>query len=446
MKLLLVNYEFPPVGAGAGNATDHTARQLTELGHDVVVLTAAHGHLPRKEKRHGYTVLRAPALRRRADHSTPLEMLSFTLGGTMRALSLTRTWQPDACLCYFTLPCAPVGWVLKHRLGIPYAALLRGGDVPGFEPERMARMHRLCGPAIRALWQDADAVSANCDWLANLARKELPGLDVSVIPNGVDTTEFCPRPSPEHGAETRLLFTGRLASQKGVDVLLRALALAKQEPDAGRPHTADSQNAPDERVPHGQAAQGRQGHTAQADSNRTSTADPSTTSATRPQAPLRLDIVGDGPLRPELERMTAQLGLSDSVTFHGWMQREDLPAAFAAADIFVLPSLDEGMPNVLLEAMASGLPAVATSAGGSAELVISDATGLLVPPGNHRALAEALQVLTRDPDLGRRMGRKARARAEQIFSWRRVALGMEQLARDMVRKHMEAPNTQGARR
>lgn len=384
MKLLLVNYEFPPVGAGAGNATEQTARQLAGMGHEAVVLTAAHGQLPKREDRHGFTILRAPALRRRPDRCTPPEMLSFSLGGVYSALSLARGWRPDACLCYFTLPGAPVGWALRRFFGVPYAVLLRGGDVPGFEPARLARLHRLCGPVISSLWRDASAVSANCHWLAALARRHLPEVEVGVIPNGVDTQTFTPTGSRARDGSIHLLFVGRLASQKGVDVLLQSMAqLAQQDAENG-------------------------------------------------MQPFRLSLVGDGPLKSELERTVHELGLSRSVSFLGWRRRDELPGLFDAADIFVLPSRDEGMPNVLLEAMSSGLPVVASRAGGSSEVVRHGKTGLLVVPDDVQALAQALGRLRADAAARADMGREARRLACEEYSWSSVARGVEQLAQATV--------------
>ena len=103
---------------------------------------------------------------------------------------------------------------------------------------------------------------------------------------------------------------------------------------------------------------------------------------------VQLLLVGDGELRGDLEAQTRSLGLSEIVTFAG--HRADIPEILATLDLFVLPSLWEGMLNAVLEAMAAGLPVVATAVGGTAEVVVDGVTGLLVTPRDPDALANAI--------------------------------------------------------
>ena len=129
---------------------------------------------------------------------------------------------------------------------------------------------------------------------------------------------------------------------------------------------------------------------------------------------IRLVIVGDGPLLPEIRAVLAAGGAQDLAWLPG--ARNDVPAILRALDVFVLPSLAEGISNTILEAMASGLPVVATDVGGNAELVAHGETGSIVPADDAGALAEALLAFTRDADAARAAGRAARARAERLFS------------------------------
>ena len=128
---------------------------------------------------------------------------------------------------------------------------------------------------------------------------------------------------------------------------------------------------------------------------------------------FRTRIVGDGPERERVEAERRSLGLEDAVELLG--ERRDVPALLAAADIFVLSSRSEGMPVSILEAMAAGLPVVASNVGGVAELVVDGETGFLTAPADEAALASALGRLLADPDLRRRMGAAARARVEARF-------------------------------
>ena len=206
----------------------------------------------------------------------------------------------------------------------------------------------------------------------------LPADKLITIPNGID----CPasQPSPARikddlglpdGARLAL-FIGRLHRQKGPDVLLQAARiLCPQMPNA------------------------------------------------------HFVLAGDGPLEGSIRRHAERYGLAGH--FHLLGRRDDVPALLAVADLLVLPSRWEGMPNAVLEAMAAGRPAVAANVGGCPELIIDGQTGLLVPPENPDALAEAIRRLLSDATLAARMGQAARRRAEQEFSIEKMVRRNEEL-------------------
>ena len=146
----------------------------------------------------------------------------------------------------------------------------------------------------------------------------------------------------------------------------------------------------------------------------------------RPQHPfLRLLIVGDSPLRADLEQQAAAFSLSDTVIFAG--RQDDVAAVLPGLDVLVLPSLAEGLSNILLEAMAAGLPVVATAVGGTPELVIDGETGLLVPPQDADSLALAIRQLLENPILARQMGEAGRRRVQTHFSMEQMVKQTEQL-------------------
>jgi sugar transferase (PEP-CTERM/EpsH1 system associated) len=129
---------------------------------------------------------------------------------------------------------------------------------------------------------------------------------------------------------------------------------------------------------------------------------------------LRLVIVGDGPLRAQCQDILKTAGLLDLAWLPG--ERQDIAEIMRSLDCFVLPSLAEGISNTILEAMATGLPVVATNVGGNADLVVDGVTGLLVPSRDPDALAHGLVRLALDQDLAKRMGQAARLLAEEKFS------------------------------
>jgi glycosyltransferase involved in cell wall biosynthesis len=139
----------------------------------------------------------------------------------------------------------------------------------------------------------------------------------------------------------------------------------------------------------------------------------------------RLVIVGDGPLRPWLQEMAKNLGISDRVTFTG--MQADIPGLIASFDIFALPSIAEGMPIVLLEAMVRGLPSVATSVGANPDVIRDGESGLLVQPKAVHELREALETLAGSEALRERLGIAARQRIVGEFSVGRMCKEYEVL-------------------
>nr|BCX01989.1 MAG: glycosyl transferase family 1 [Bacteroidota bacterium] len=147
---------------------------------------------------------------------------------------------------------------------------------------------------------------------------------------------------------------------------------------------------------------------------------------------LELWLVGDGPLRPEVERWVRERGLLDRVCLLGL--RNDVPELLAQADMLLLPSDWEGVPLVVLEAMAAGKPVVATRVGGVPELVEDGRTGLLVPPQDPEALAAAILRLAQDAELRREMGEAGRRRALERFDIQKTARAYGELYLKLLRK------------
>ncbi|MQC26796.1 MAG: glycosyltransferase family 1 protein [Chloroflexi bacterium] len=378
--MLILNSEFPPVGGGAGNASAHLARALAERGHQISVLTTRFGDLPNEETTDGLRIIRLPGLRRSAHRSNAVEQLIFMLVACVWGLAWVLKLKPDHVLAFFGAPSGVAAWVWNWFRKTPYIVSLRGGDVPGFRPYDFGSLHRLLAPLLRKVWRRAHAVVANSEGLRMLATDFEPNLPVRVIPNGVQLAAF--NVGTRNWAPPRMLFVGRLVYQKGLDTLFEALAGLLD-------------------------------------------------------LPWTLTLVGDGPQRPWLEARANELSLTGRLEFKGWLERAELPDAFGAANLFVYPSRHEGMPNALLEAMASGLPAVASRIAGNEELALDGKTGLLVQGEDVPALRAALKRLLEDAALREQMGKAAQHRAAERYSWDEVAeayLGLMQANEQSVNK------------
>jgi len=376
MRILIINSEFPPLGGGAGNASANLAREFTSPGHQVLVVTCSFDSLPREEDWEGVKISRIPALRRRIDRSGALEQASFALSGAFAATRAVRRWRPDVILAFFGVPAGLIAWWVHLIYKIPYVVSLRGGDVPGFRPYDFATYHKIITPALRQVWRRSSALVANSRGLKELALAFDSHFPIQVIPNGIDLNRFTPS-LERQWSPPRLLFVGRLVYQKGLDILLPALSELKH-------------------------------------------------------LPWELTVVGDGPYRGALEKEALALGISEHINFTGWQRNEELVRQYQEANIFVFPSRHEGMPNVILEAMACGLPVIATSIAGNEELVIHGETGLLVPTEDSINLLEVLSELLSDPVLCKQMGAAGRKRVEEHFTWSGVAQQYVELLNSVV--------------
>lgn len=364
MRILIVNSEYPPIGGGAGNASAHIAAQLERMGHAVAVVTAQFGVLPAQEKQGNLTVYRVPALRLRQDRSTPLEQIAFILSASFWTLRRMPHFQPDVTLAFFGIPSGAVAWLLKMLYKVPYVISLRGGDVPGFRPYDFRVYHRLMSPALRVVWKHASAIVANSNGLRQLAHAFDARFEIPVIPNGIDLQAYTS--TARDWSFPRLLSVGRIVHQKGLDLAMQALGGLKELAWEWR-------------------------------------------------------IAGDGPQMQVLRSLANELGIADRVHFLGWQSREQLIKAYEQANVFLFPSRHEGMPNAMLEAMASGLPVIASCIAGSEELVLNDRTGYLVASEDVESLRTALRKFLIDPALREQMGVASRLHAEANYSWESTA-------------------------
>lgn len=297
---------------------------------------------------------------------------------------------------------AGVARVAARMAGLPWSMSAHAKDI------HLSRRTSLAKKLAAARYTLA-CTQAHRDLLAEIGRTAGPGPnspDVHLLYHGVDVKHFSPCPAPAEGAPI-ILSVGRLVPKKGFDLLLQAAARLK--------------------------ARG---------------------------VPYRLEIVGEGPLRPHLERQVSALGLDDRVTLLGMLVRSEVRDAYARASCFALASRvtpqgdRDGIPNTLAEAMASGLAVVAARQPGIEELVVDDEAGILVPPEDPAALADALEPMLRDPALRARLGARARARVADRFdaaAWEarvverlRRSLGIEKVLYVSADRGVPARGSKGA--
>jgi glycosyltransferase involved in cell wall biosynthesis len=375
MRLLFVNYEFPPVGGGAAYASLATARELVVMGHQVDFLTSATPGAQKDEEIDGIRVFRVRCHRRSVHDIGLLGALSFLAFAVPRLRALAKHNRYDACHYYFGLPTGVLSCVPGAHRASPYIISLRGSDVPGYSPD-LRTLHYFMLPITRRIWRRAHRVIANSQDLRRLAAASVPGLPVDVILNGAKMPETLPRDVRQR-PEGRILTVSRLIERKGLDTLIQAVARSRDRM-------------------------------------------------------LHLDIAGEGPEGPALRQLARSIGVADRVRFHGFVDRARLGKLYANADVFTLVSLAESCSMAMLEAMAAGLPIVATKVGGNVELIEHNVNGLLVEAENIRALESALSALAADSQLRMRFGAYNRALIEQRYGWRSVAQQYEAIFKEIA--------------
>jgi glycosyltransferase involved in cell wall biosynthesis len=243
-----------------------------------------------------------------------------------------------------------------------------GGDVPGFRPFQYKYLYTILTPALKLLWKNAAFLVANSDGLRHMAHQVFPDVPVQVIPNGVDVRRFAAGQERIPDESVRILFVSRLIRRKGLQFLIDAVPLIRQYTPI----------------------------------------------------PFVIKVIGDGPDKELFLKQIQDRGVQQYFKFVGYVEHDKLPEYYFDADVFVLPSLAEGMPNVVLEAMGSGLPVVATNVPGSAELVQHGENGFLIGVKDPNELAWALRRLIDDRLLRKKMGKQAQQTARN-YSWTFVA-------------------------
>jgi len=390
--VVMVTTSYPRFpGDSVGTFMEPIAKQVAALGHEVHVVAPWHPLVRRGREEDGvffhffrYAPIDALnvfgyAAGLRADVSVRGAAWAATppavAAGWFKALRVAQKRRATVMHGHWVVPGGAIA--AAARPSLPLVVSLHGSDV--FVAER----NRALGRVAAGVFRRAGLVTACSDDLAR--RAERLGADAArleVIPYGVDTDRFRPSEAKRDALRARaqagigqplIVAAGRLVRKKGFEYLIDALPLVA--------------------------------------------------SASRPV----LAIAGGGDLDRELRERAVRSGVSDRVALLGNLTQEEVGDWFAAADIVVAPSVRDdsgnvdGLPNTVLEALASAAPLVATRAGGIASVVAAGETGMLVPERDATALARAIDALIADPQGARTMGAAGRALVQSQFGWKRVA-------------------------
>jgi glycosyltransferase involved in cell wall biosynthesis len=353
MRILMINYEFPPLGGGGGEASYQIAKALADREHEVDILTTGWRGLPPEDVVDDLRVYRVPVVGRAELATASLaSMLSFVPSGVARGFGVLRNKRYDILNTHFAIPSGPTGVILSRLFGTPQVLTVIGGDIYDPTKRLSPSSNALLRAVVRRVLDSSAHVIAISEDIKNRAERDLHcETAIDVIHYGLTPPRFQERSRRELGFpedEVILISIGRLVRRKALgDVLL---ALSRLE-----------------------------------------------------ESRLRLLIIGEGPEEEHLREMARTLGLSKQVEFMGAVWGERKFQYLAAADMFVLPSLHEGFGLVFLEAMHCGLPVIASSSGGQTDFLKDGETGYLVPVGEVESLAQSIRRLAADEALRRQM-------------------------------------------
>jgi glycosyltransferase involved in cell wall biosynthesis len=370
LKILILNYEFPPYGGGAGHAAYNLAQGLARAGHDVSVLTSSYNGQKRKEIINAVNIHRVICPRKGVHDCGLRGALFYVLFAAIELRRLCRKNKYDLLHYFFSLPTGLLSLIPGPHGKIPYVVSLRGSDVPYYDVCN-AKVHifgRILKPVTKVIWRNAGKVVALSKGLKQIALLTYPNLDIDIIGNGIEADVFKPLEQGKNcdrQGKLRFITVSRLIKRKGIENIFKALA-GLTEPERNQ---------------------------------------------------LELMIVGSGSYEKHLRDLCRDLHISDVVSFYGYCPRDKLFELYNRADVFVLPSLSESFGMVFLEAMACGLPVIATSVGGIPELVENGVNGFLVPPDDVASIKTAIREISSNQDLREIMSLNNLRKVREYYSW-----------------------------
>ena len=350
MNILVVNYEYPPIGGGGGVICKDISEEIVSKGHRITVVTSHYDSLPEFEKLNGVTIIRLPVVMRgKKDVASFLSMISYVPLCIRKAASLLQREKYDVIHTHFAIPSGPAGQYISDKYGIPNVLSIHGGDI--FDPSKLLSPHDTIGlkQTVRKMLMKADRVVAQSSDTKSNAEKYY-GVDrkIDVVPLGI-------RPNP-HPAKSRqdlglpadkYIFStiGRLVKRKNLEDLLHIIKEIQIS------------------------------------------------------TPSILLIMGDGPEKDFIETRIRNLRIEGSVRLLGKVSDEQKYEYLNVSDGYLSTAIHEGFGIVFLEAMECGLPVICYDRGGQRDFLKSGKTGYLVELGNKAEFASRLRDMLKSPAL-----------------------------------------------
>ncbi len=346
-KILILNYEYPPLGGGAGIVTKHIAERLVELGYQVHIVTTWFFGEPEYSSDGNLTIVRLKSRRKVTYKSNPLEMMSWAQCALQYFKELPDEKLFDVCIANFTLPGGFVAKYIKSRWGIPFVVLSHGHDIPWFAPKQMLPWHILAYPWIKKIMKLSSNNILLTEDLKKTADKFIGKKYHSkniVIPNGMLMDKY------KSGFDNskkfiQIIFVGRLVEQKDPLTFIRSCKAINDL-----------------------------------------------------QIPAHFTMIGDGPLKSQVEKLAMELDIRN-IEIMGQVSHYDVLKAYEKADVLILPSREEAMSMVVLESVSRGIYILSTIVNGNHQLIVENVNGNFIPYGDERKISEAVAAFYYDKFL-----------------------------------------------
>lgn len=315
MNILVINYEFPPIGGGGGTMSKDMVMQLAQMGHHIDVVTMWYKNLPHIEKHDGYTIHRVNCLRSKMQICYPWEQATYILSAIKYIKKSLDIARYDFCHVHFIVPSGVVAWYINKKYGLRYIVTAHGSDVEGHNNKRFKLMHKLIRPMWSKIVRNAVAVVSPSSNLLDLMKTNDPQGNYHLIPNGIEL-DFYRRIQDDFSKKKRILVMSRLNEAKGVQDVLKAYA---------------ELSLPD----------------------------------------WKLQIVGDGPYKTELVELSKKLEIEDRVDFCGWVEHkgDSYKQYLGQASIYISGSRFENCPMSVIEAAAAGCQVILSDIPGHRNLM-----------------------------------------------------------------------------
>ena len=338
LRILILNYEYPPLGGGAGIATKHLAERFAQLGHHVQIVTTWFNGYPEYSSEGNLTIVRLKSRRRVSYKSNPLEMMSWAKHTLNYFKNIDEILPFDVCFANFTLPGGIVADFVKKKWNIPFVILSHGHDIPWFAPHQMRLWHSITYFWIRKILRNSSANILLTQDLKQSADKFIGKNYIhknKVIPNGMLMDKYKSGFDNSKGY-LNILFVGRMVDQKDPLTFIKACQKIN-----------------------------------------------------RLKIPAQFKMIGDGPLKSQIEKLAMKFDLPN-ISIMGQVSHYEVLKSYEKADVLIMPSREEAMSLVMLEAVSRGIYIISTLVSDIDKMLEEDVNGKIVSYNSPEEISTAV--------------------------------------------------------